>query len=70
MSISTNLNQYQKKAVSGVRALRHSQKDKVVPVINTWEPIEATQALFAWEALKAGLFVASTLPTSVFGKAE
>ena len=52
--------------------LRHSDDPNVVTVVNTWDTVEAAQAFFAREDLKAAMGEAGVTapPSFVFANAE
>ena len=52
--------------------LRHSADPNVVTVVNTWDTVEAVQAFFVREDLKAGMDEAGVTapPSFVFANAE
>jgi len=52
--------------------LRHSDDPNMVTVINTWDTVEAAQAFFVREDLKAGMGEAGVTapPSFVFANAE
>ena len=52
--------------------LRHSADPNVVTVVNTWDTVEAAQAFFVREDLKAGMDEAGVTapPSFVFANAE
>ena len=52
--------------------LRHSDNPNVVTVVNTWVTVEAAQAFFVREDLKAGMSEAGVTapPSFVFANAE